>query len=108
MTFVVTESCIACRYGDCVSVCPQNAFHEGPNFVVINPRACANCGLCEMVCPVNAIFAVADLPQDQRDCRELNAQLAAQWPVAVNTRPLDDADAHAFDKAKRDRLILQA
>lgn len=108
MTFVVTESCIACRYGDCVSVCPQNAFHEGPNFVVIDPRACANCGLCEMVCPVNAIFALADLPEDQRDWRERNAQLSMQWPVAVGTQALPDADAHAFEKAKRERLIHQA
>lgn len=108
MTFVVTESCIACRYGECVSVCPQNAFHEGPNFVVIDPRACANCGLCEMVCPVNAIVAAADLPQDQRAWRELNARLATEWPLAAGTQPLPDAEAHAFDKAKRDRLILQA
>ena len=106
MSFVVTEPCIACRYGECVSVCPQDAFREGPNFVVIDPRACANCGLCEMVCPVQAIHAATDLPPDQRDWIELNARLAAQWPRAVETQPLADADAHAFDTGKRERLIL--
>ena len=74
MSFVVTEPCIACRYGECVSVCPQNAFHEGPNFVVIDPRACANCGLCEMVCPVQAIHPAADLAPEQRGWVELNLE----------------------------------
>ncbi len=106
MAYVVTEACIACRYGECVSVCPQGAFHGGPNFVVINPVTCANCGLCEMVCPVSAIFAAVDLPAAQQDYRALNAQLSAVWPVVRETAPLPDADAHAFETAKRDRLRL--
>ncbi|HEX5419748.1 MAG TPA: ferredoxin, partial [Gammaproteobacteria bacterium] len=28
MTFVVTESCIKCKYTDCVEVCPVDCFHE--------------------------------------------------------------------------------
>ena len=64
MTFVVTDSCINCKYGECVEVCPQDAFHEGINFVVINPNTCSNCGLCEMVCPVDAIFPIYNLPVD--------------------------------------------
>ncbi|MDH3453404.1 MAG: ferredoxin, partial [Gammaproteobacteria bacterium] len=30
MTFVVVESCIRCKYTDCVEVCPVDCFHEGP------------------------------------------------------------------------------
>ena len=37
MTFVVTENCIKCKYTDCVEVCPVDCFHEGPNFLVIDP-----------------------------------------------------------------------
>ncbi len=107
MAYVVTEACIACRYGECVAVCPQAAFHAGPNFVVINPSTCANCALCEMVCPVNAIYAVADLPAAQQAYRALNAQLSAVWPQAGETAPLPDADAHAFETAKRDRLVIE-
>ena len=40
MTFVVTESCIKCKYTDCVEVCPVGCFHEGPNFLVIDPEEC--------------------------------------------------------------------
>ena len=47
MTFVVTENCIRCKYTDCVEVCPVDCFHEGPNFLVIDPEnasiaRCAN------------------------------------------------------------------
>ncbi|MCZ6732019.1 MAG: ferredoxin family protein [Gammaproteobacteria bacterium] len=30
MTYVVTDSCIKCKYTDCVEVCPVDCFHEGP------------------------------------------------------------------------------
>ena len=37
MTYVVTETCIKCKYTDCVDVCPVDCFREGPNFLVIDP-----------------------------------------------------------------------
>jgi ferredoxin len=92
MPFVVTEICVRCKYTDCVEVCPQQAFREGPNFVAIDPRACANCGLREMVCPVDAIKADYALPLDQTHARELNARLALVWPMAQSRKPLTDAD----------------
>src|SRR5690606_38585546 len=51
MTFVVTENCIRCKYTDCVDVCPTDCFHEGPNFLVINPETCIDCSLCVAECP---------------------------------------------------------
>ncbi len=45
MTFVVTESCIKCKYTHCVDVCPTDAFREGPNFLAIEPDDCINCAL---------------------------------------------------------------
>jgi ferredoxin len=91
MAYVVTEACIRCKYTDCVEVCPQQAFRDGVNFVVIDPAACANCGLCEMVCPVSAIYPDYRLPETQIRFRELNAELAAQWPPARARAPLPDA-----------------
>ena len=65
MTYVVAESCIKCKYTDCVDVCPVDCFREGPNFLVIDPDECIDCTLCVAECPAEAIFAEDDLPADQ-------------------------------------------
>lgn len=93
MTFVVTENCIRCKYTDCVDVCPADCFHEGPNFLVINPDTCIDCSLCVTECPAEAIFEESDLPEDQRHFIELNAELAQVWPVISEMgSPLPDAE----------------
>ena len=66
MTYVVTESCIKCKYTDCVDVCPVDCFREGPNMLVIDPDECIDCTLCVAECPVEAIFAEDDVPDSQR------------------------------------------
>lgn len=94
MTFVVTENCIKCKHTDCVDVCPVDCFHEGPNFLVINPDECIDCKDCVPACPVDAIYAEEDLPDDQLKFIELNAKLAETWPVIDEQKePLPDADA---------------
>ncbi len=93
MTYVVTENCIQCKYTDCVDVCPVDCFHEGPNFLVIDPDECIDCTLCVAECPAEAIFAEDDVPDDQRHFIQLNAELAKLWPVIVEKKPpLADAD----------------
>ena len=62
MTHVVTESCIKCRFTDCVDVCPVDCFREGPNFLSIDPDECIDCAVCIPECPVNAIYAEEDVP----------------------------------------------
>ncbi|MGB6975894.1 MAG: ferredoxin FdxA [Gammaproteobacteria bacterium] len=93
MTFVVTESCIRCKYTDCVEVCPVDCFREGPNMLVIDPDECIDCNLCVPECPVDAIFAEEDVPEKQKPFIELNARLAKKWPViAVKKDGPPDAD----------------
>jgi len=92
MTYVVTENCINCKYTDCVEVCPVDCFHEGPNFLVIDPRECIDCTLCVPECPAEAIFAEADLTPEQAIFVDLNAELAKEWPVITGRRePLPSA-----------------
>ncbi len=92
MTYVVTENCIKCKYTDCVEVCPVDCFHEGPNFLVINPEECIDCTLCVPECPAEAIFAEDDVPEDQVHFLELNAELAKGWPVITEMKdPPSDA-----------------
>jgi ferredoxin len=102
MTFLVLENCIRCKYTDCVDVCPVDCFHEGPNFLVIDPDECIDCALCEPECPAEAIISEDDLPPDQAHMLELNEELAQQWPV-ISQRKEPLADAEQWD-GKPDKL----
>lgn len=105
MTFVVTESCIKCKHTDCVEVCPVDAFREGPNFLVIDPDACIDCGVCVPECPVEAIFDESDVPGDMQHYVALNTELAAIWkPIVVTKEALPEADAWSGIKDKFGQL----
>ena len=93
MTYVVTESCIRCKYTDCVDVCPVDCFREGPNFLVIDPDECIDCTLCVAECPVEAIFAEDDVPPEQVKFTAINAELAKLWKPIIERKPAPaDAD----------------
>ena len=93
MTFVVTEACIKCKLTDCVEVCPVDCFHEGPNFLVIDPDECIDCTLCEPECPVEAIYSEDELPAGQEQFLRLNEELSQEWPVITEMKdPPEDAD----------------
>ncbi len=93
MTYVVTDNCILCKYTDCVEVCPVDCFHEGPNFLVIDPDECIDCTLCVPECPAEAILPEEELTEDQIQFLEINAELAKEWPVITEKKdPLPDAD----------------
>ncbi len=93
MTHVVTEPCIKCKYTDCVDVCPVDCFREGPNFLAIEPDECIDCAVCIPECPVNAIYAEEDVPEDQRQFIKLNAELSRTWsPITRMKAHPDDAD----------------
>jgi len=105
MTYVVVDSCIKCKYTDCVDVCPVDCFREGPNMLVIDPDECIDCTLCVAECPVEAIFAEDDVPEEQRDYTELNAELAKIWPSITERKdPPVDADDWKDKPNKRDLL----
>ena len=94
MTYVVTENCIRCKYTDCVEACPiDDCFKEGENFLVIDPEECIDCSLCVPECPAGAIYAEADVPEDQQHYIALNAELARDWPAINELKsPLPEAD----------------
>ena len=93
MTHVVTDSCIKCKYTDCVDVCPVDCFKEGPNMLVIDPDECIDCAVCIPECPVNAIYAEEDLPAGKDSFTALNAELAKDWPLITDKKdPPADAD----------------
>ncbi len=93
MTFVVTEVCIMCKYGDCVEVCPVDCFYEGENMLVINPDECIDCGVCEPECPVDAI--IPDMDPKAEEFLELNRKYSEIWPnITHNPPPLPTAEEY--------------
>jgi ferredoxin len=82
-----------------------DCFHEGPNFLVIDPEECIDCTLCVAECPCEAIFAEDDVPDDMRHYIQLNAELAKTWPTIVEKKAaLADADAWNGKPGKGDLL----
>ena len=77
MTYVITEPCIDVMDKSCVEVCPVDCIHfeEGVDRkLYIDPDQCIDCGACEPVCPVTAIFTEDDVPDDMKEYIELDAQ----------------------------------
>ena len=93
MTYLVTENCIKCKHTDCVEVCPVDCFYEGPNFLVINPDECIDCGVCIPECPVDAIVTDNDVNTNIVFWTEINSRLSKKWPVITKKKPaLTDAE----------------
>jgi len=81
MTYVVTDNCIACKYTDCVEVCPVDCFYEGENMLVIHPDECIDCGVCEPECPADAIRP--DTEPDMEKWVDFNRKYSEAWPVIL-------------------------
>jgi ferredoxin len=81
MTHVVTENCHLCRFTDCVTVCPSEAFHGDDNMLYISPDDCMDCATCVDECPVHAIYAEEDVPEEQKKWIQINAERAPGLPV---------------------------
>jgi ferredoxin len=106
MAYIVTESCIKCKYTDCVDVCPVDCFREGPNMLVIDPDECIDCTLCVPECPVEAIFAEDDVPDAQQEFIAKNRELAAQWKPIIERKPAPP-DADQWAKVKDKKALLE-
>jgi ferredoxin len=82
-----------------------DCFKAGPNFLVIDPDECIDCAVCIPECPVNAIYAEEDVPEDQRDFIAINRELSQLWPVITKrTDSLPDADEWSKIMLKRQHL----
>ncbi len=91
MTYVITDTCIGTLDKSCVEVCPVDCIHyeEGTDVkLFIDPDECIDCGACEPVCPVTAIFAEDDVPDNQKEYTELDAKWFKD-PEAVRARLLE-------------------
>ena len=66
MTYVITTSCVDVKDVSCIEECPVDCIYEGDRKLYIQPSECIDCGACEPVCPVDAIYADRRLPEDRK------------------------------------------
>jgi ferredoxin len=86
MTYTVAEPCVNCRYTDCALVCPVEAFHLDDDMLVINPETCIDCDACVPECPVEAIFAEANVPPEWASFTQMNADKALSGLPTITAR----------------------
>jgi ferredoxin len=74
VTYVIAEPCINVKDKGCVDVCPTDCIHgtDDDRMLYIDPEDCIDCGACVPVCPVEAIFAEAELPEKWRHFTQVN------------------------------------
>ena len=85
MTYTITEPCIGTKDRSCIDVCPVDCIHDyvhldkvgdeesKDRILYIDPDECIDCGACEPACPVTAIFAEDDVPDNMKAYTEINA-----------------------------------
>ncbi|MFT8872200.1 MAG: ferredoxin family protein [Sporolactobacillus sp.] len=72
MAFVITSACENEKAGECIETCPVDCIVEGEKMMYINPDLCIECGACEAVCPVEAIYSEDEVPASETKYIELN------------------------------------
>lgn len=91
MAWVITEPCVGEKHARCVAVCPEDCIltTDTADQYFIDPVRCTNCGLCDMTCPVAAIFPEEVIPIQWRHYIEKNKILASQSALGreVNKMP---------------------
>ena len=86
MTYIIAEPCVGVKDAACVDVCPVDCIHPTPDNeeffeeevqLFIDPEECIDCGVCEPECPVEAIYAEDDVPEEWESFTEKNADFFA-------------------------------
>ena len=95
MAYIVCEPCLDCKYTDCVEVCPVDCFYEDERMMYIHPDECIDCGACIPECPVEAIFAEADVPEQWKSWIPINYE---KGPVSTQITHKKDALAGTTSK----------
>ncbi|MEU1021548.1 ferredoxin [Streptomyces sp. NPDC005904] len=73
MAYVIAQPCADVKDKSCIDECPVDCIYEGGRALYIHPEECVDCGACEPVCPVEAIYFEDDVPGDWGDHRASNA-----------------------------------
>ena len=79
MTYTIAEPCVDIKDKACIEECPVDCIYEGARMLYIHPDECVDCGACEPVCPVEAIYYEDDVPDQWSGYTQSNADFFASW-----------------------------
>jgi NAD-dependent dihydropyrimidine dehydrogenase PreA subunit len=74
VTYIITGACVDQLDKTCIGECPVDCIYEGERMLYIHPDECVDCGACEPVCPVDAIFFENDLPAQLGGWHRVNVE----------------------------------
>jgi NAD-dependent dihydropyrimidine dehydrogenase PreA subunit len=77
VTYIITQPCVDVIDKACIEECPVDCIYEGERMLYIHPDECVDCGACEPVCPVEAIFYEDDVPDQWKDYYKANVEFFA-------------------------------
>lgn len=99
IAFVNETRCIECN--KCVQVCPMNVFDavKGAPPVIARQDDCQTCFMCELYCPVDALYVAPEAAQATSANAEhleavglIGGYRQTGWAVAVGaSRPMDQS-----------------
>jgi NAD-dependent dihydropyrimidine dehydrogenase PreA subunit len=72
VTYVIAQPCVDLKDRACVDECPVDCIYEGKRMLYIHPDECVDCGACEPVCPVEAIYYEDDTPEEWKEYYDAN------------------------------------
>src|SRR5919106_2196311 len=75
VTYVIAEPCVDLKDKACIEECPVDCIYEGKRSLYIHPDECVDCGACEPVCPVEAIFFEDALPNEWSEYRTADQEV---------------------------------
>ncbi|MFF8771823.1 ferredoxin [Kitasatospora sp. NPDC015120] len=78
MAYVIAQPCVDVKDKACIDECPVDCIYEGARSMYVHPEECVDCGACEPVCPVEAIFYDDDLPDEWGDYRKSSTGFFAE------------------------------
>ncbi len=74
VTYVIAQPCVDVKDKACVEECPVDCIYEGERSLYIHPDECVDCGACEPVCPVEAIYYEDDTPEEWAEYYKANVE----------------------------------
>jgi ferredoxin len=77
VTYIIAQPCVDVLDRSCIEECRVDCIYEGERMLYIHPDECVDCGACEPVCPVEAIFYEDDVPDQWKDFYKANVEFFA-------------------------------